>query len=344
MRASSKGLLATLLVVSTFTIGGCQRNQVQAKAAQTSPTKFQTKPDNSNNTITPDDWLVINEQTFIPIVDRLGEKLSFARQAYLRGDNTAAAIAMGEGSAFLVNQMPNTSQTAQANLKKASDELMAKASIVQTGEVDSVKELDRILVRAYQADVQHRWLFVNESEWIPVVEMPQQHFMTAKQGFLRQDYADTATQILKGAEFLKLESNRTRDGDLKLTMLDAAHDLEGLAEEVKQGKVNEVSKLNLSFARAQLAMGEFLTGKAQESESRGQLDTASKEVIIAFEQIQTANTWLGKDNTNLKQALAEINLVQNSLDLPNEAKSRNIEKAIATIDKQIDTFSPELNP
>ena len=338
MRASLKGLIAALLLVSTLTVGGCQSNLVRAKTAQ-NQTNVQTKPD---NTITPDGWLVINEETFIPIVDRLGEQLSLARQAYLKGDNIGAAIALREGATFLASQMPNTSRSAQANLNKASDELMTKASIVRIGEIDSVKELDRILIQAYQADVQHRWLFADESEWIPLIEMPQQYFMAAKQGFVSKDYSATATQILKGAELLKLESNRTRDSELKLIMLDAAHNLEGLTEEIKQGKINQVSELDRCFARAQLAVGEFLISKAQESESRGKLDTATKEIIAAYKQIQTASTWLGKDNTNLKQAQGEMNLVQSSLDTPNEVKSRKIEEDIAAINKQIALLAPEL--
>ena len=336
----SKGLFATLIITSTLIVGGCQQkpNQARAKAAQVSQTTQTKAKAKANDNVTPDGWVVVDEQTFIPIIDRLGEKLSQARQAYLKGDNNATAIAMQEGSTFLVREMPNTSPKARANLKKASDELMAKAAIVQTGEIDSVEELDPILVKAYQADVQHRWLFVDESEWIRVVEMPQQHFMTAKQDFLRKDYLAAATQIRKGAEFLKLESNRTRDGDLKLTMLGAAHDLEQLAEETKQSKVNDVNQLDRSFARAQLAMGEFLTSKARESESRGELETAGKELVIAFKQVKAANTWLGKNNNDLQQSQAKVNAVEDSLGSSNEAISRNLSPAVATIDKQIDTF------
>ena len=338
MRTSTK-VLATLIIASTLTIGGCQQKQdrTQAEATQVSQTS-QTKSDDS---IAPDGWVVVDEQTFIPVVDKLGEKLSLARQAYLKGDNNAAAIAMREGSAFLTQEMLNTSQEAQANLKKASDELMEKASIVQMGEIDSVEELDRIFVKAYQADVQHRWLFVDESEWIPVVEMPQQHFMTAKQDFQAQDYPAAATQILKGAELLKLESNRTRDSELKSNMLGAAHDLEQLAGEIKQGKVSDVDELDRGFARAQLAMGDFLTSKAKESESRGQLEVAGREIVSAFEQIKAANTWLGQNN-NLQQTQMEVNALKDSLGSSNEAMSRNLNKAATALSKQITNLDRNL--
>ena len=338
MRTSTK-VLATLIIASTLTIGGCQQKQdrTQAEATQVSQTS-QTKSDDS---IAPDGWVVVDEQTFIPVVDRLGEKLSLARQAYLKGDNNAAALAMREGSAFLTREMPNTSQEAQTNLKKASDELMEKASIVQMGEIDSVEELDRIFVKAYQADVQHRWLFVDESEWIPVVEMPQQHFMNAKQDFQAQDYPAVATQIRKGAEFLKLESNRTRDSDIKSNMLGAAHDLEQLAGEIKQGKVSDVDELNRGFARAQLAMGDFLTSKAKESESRGQLEVAGREIVSAFEQIKAANTWLGQNN-NLQQTQMEVNALKDSLGSSNEAMSKNLNKAATALSKQITNLDRNL--
>ena len=339
MRTSTLKLLA-IIIASSLTIGGCQpKNEVRATKISDTQSLAQAKPD---DTITPDGWVVVNEQTFIPIVDRLGEKLSVARQAYLKGDNNAAAIAMREGSAFLTQEMPNTSKEAQGNLKKASDELMEKASIVQMGEIDSVEDLDRIFVKAYQADVQHRWLFVDESEWIPVVEMPQEHFMTAKQDFVNKDYAVAVTEIRKGAEFLKLESNRTRDSDIKSNMLGAAHDLEQLAEEIKQGKVSDLDELDRGFARAQLAMGEFLTSKAQESESRGQLDVAGREIVSAFERVKAANTWLGRDNNSLQQTQIKVDALKDSLGSSNEAISRNLDRTAIALSEQITNLDRNL--
>ena len=329
MRISTTGLLA-IIIASTFTISGCQQKQVRAIASDS-----QSSLARSDDAISPNDWIVINEQTLIPVVDRLTQRLAQARRAYLEGDNNASAIAMREGSTFLTQEMSNTSATARDNLKKASDELMEKASMVQMGEIDSVEDLDSILIKAYQADVQHRWLFVDESEWMPVVEMPQQHFITAKQDFLRNNYPETATQIKKGAEFLKLESNRTRDSELKSTMLGAAEDLEQLAEEVKQGKINDIAQLNQSFARAQLAMGEFLTSKAKESESRGQLEIASREIVSAFERVKAANTLLHKDRQNLRQTQTDIEVLQDSLGSTNEAMSENISRAANALSEQI---------
>lgn len=384
MDTSTKGLLATLIIVSTLTLGACQgqkQTPTQTDQSKTSPTLNKTStqtdqgktsqtisipPDgtqaktqaqtvadktiiNQDETITPDGWVVADTETFIPVVDKLGEHLSQARRDYLKGDNIKAAVAMRKGSAFLKQELPQANKQGQTALKQASDDLMKNASLVESGEIDSVKDLDKVFAKAYQADTEHLWLVADQEDWIPVIEMPQQHWQAAKDYYLDKDNQSAAREIHQGIAFLNLEANRTTDKDIKSQIFNSVQNLEQLAKNVQAGKVNNVETLNRAFAGGQLALGQFYESQAQASESQGELVTAGNEIIAAFHHLQAANNWLGGDKVNLEQTLADIDAVRDNLGSPNEALSRNLSpaisstsSAIATVGEQITTLNGNL--
>lgn len=346
MGSLTKGLLATLLIVSTLTLGACQEQKQssvkaeQSKISQTNQTK--TAQNQNDTTITPDGWVVADNETFIPVVDKLGKHLRQARQDYLKGDNVAAAVAMREGSAFLKQELPQADSKGKTVLDKASEELMKNAALVESDEIDSVKQLDQVFAKAYQADIEHLWIVADEQEWIPIIEMPQQHWQTAKKNYLAKDNQAAAKEVRKGAVFLNLEANRTTDKNIKLNLLNSAENLEQLAKNIKEGKVSDVDMLNRAFAKGQLAMGQFYESQAKNSESQGELTTAGKEIIGAFHHLQAANTWLNGDQANLEIAQKEIQAVKDSIGSPNEALSRNLSSAIATVREQITNLNQNL--
>ena len=315
----------------------------QPKVSQTTQAN-QTKPVvNQDETITPDGWVVSDSETFIPVVDQLSYNLSQARQSYIKGDNEAAAMAMREGSNFLKQEIPNVPKKNQPALQKASDDLMKNASLVQMGEIDSVKDLDKIFTEAYNADAEQLWIVAEEQDWIPIVERPQQHWQAAKVDFLNKDNNAAAKEIHKGIAFLNLEANRTTDESIKSNLSNTVQNLEQLANDVKAGKVTDVEQLNQAFAQGQIAMGQFFESQAKESEAKGELFTAGNELIGAYYHLQAAHHWLGKDSSDsLKKAQADIIGVRDSMGSPNEAQSRALSKAIATMDEQINTFSQGL--
>lgn len=348
MRTSTKGLLATLIIVSALTLGACQgQKQAQADQVKTSQTtQTKTVADKTitarDETITPDGWVVADNETFIPVVDKLGEHLSQARRDYLKGDKMAAAVAMREGSAFLKQELLQANKQGQTALDRASDDLMKNASLVESGKIDSVKDLDKVFAKAYQADTEHLWVVADEEEWIPVIEKPQQHWQAAKNYYLDKDDRAAAREIHQGIAFLKLEANRTTDKDIQSKIFNSVQNLEQLAKNVREGKVGDVKTLNRAFAGGQLAMGQFYESKAKASEAQGKLTTAGNEIIGAFHHLEAANHWLGGDKVNLEKAKTDIDAVKNSMGSPNKSLSRNLNSAIATVGEQITTSNSDL--
>jgi hypothetical protein len=346
MVSSTKVLLVTLIITGALTLGACQQ-QKQARVSSAEPNQIsqttQTKPQlNPNPSITPDDWLVVDEERIIPVVDQLGQHLSQARQNYLKGDNAAASKEMEAGAKFLKQEIPQATKKDIAALNKASDELIKQSSLVEKGQINSIKELDQVFAEAYQADVEHLWLYVDQEKWIPIIESPQQHWQEAKKDFLNQDNLAAAIEVRKGAAFLSLEANRTTDASIKSNLLKSVKNLEQLAKEIQAGKISDVTKLDRAFAQGQIVMGRFFENKAQDSEAQGELVRAGQEIMGAFHHLQAANNWLGEDKANLEMAKTEIKAVRDNLNSPNEAQSRSLNKAIATVGQEIQLLTQKL--
>jgi serine protease Do len=79
------------------------------------------------------------------------------------------------------------------------------------------------------------------------------HFRKARASFLEKDSQEAASEIRKGAADLKSEADRTA-GKGREILQASIQELEKLADDVKQGTVDSVKKLDDAFARAYQAL------------------------------------------------------------------------------------------
>ncbi|HED00213.1 MAG TPA: hypothetical protein ENN18_07510 [Proteobacteria bacterium] len=78
---------------------------------------------------------------------------------------------------------------------------------------------------------------------------PESHFQKAQESFLKKDFKAAASEIRKGAAFLKTEAGHaTEDG--KKVLMASVRELEKLAGDVEKGTVTSVKDLKDAFARA----------------------------------------------------------------------------------------------
>ncbi|NJO93957.1 MAG: hypothetical protein HC820_05610 [Hydrococcus sp. RM1_1_31] len=222
MRYLIPGLTAAFLLTAT-SLGACQsvkKTETTASQMQTSQPSQKT-PQTAQNVSTqkkivnsaPDDWIVTEDEVWIPVVDGLGQHLHSARQSFVNRDNKASASQIREAAAFLKRESGRASSQSKAPIEKAIANLEKLAGEVESGKITSVAQLDPVFVEAYQADSEHIWVMVDEQQWFPVVEKPSQHWRNARENFLKKDNQAAAQEIHKGVAFafLKLEAHRASE-------------------------------------------------------------------------------------------------------------------------------------
>lgn len=104
---------------------------------------------------------------------------------------------------------------------------------------------------------------VPEEILLRFVDEPSHHFGLAHERFLKKDYARSATELRKGAGFVKLEMARSTD-EGRRTLAEAAIRLEKLAENVESGTVNSIDEINTALARAEQALAVHHQLKAEQ--------------------------------------------------------------------------------
>ena len=341
-----KSGLATALIITTISLGACQsaqKTETSTPTTQPSQTVFEnsSKPLKPVASPTADEWVIANEETWIPVVDDLGQHLQAARISFLNQDNKAAATQINDAAAFLEQESHQASSEGKVSLENTIADLKKVALEVENGKIKSIQELDPRFVQAYQADTEHLWIVVDEQYWFPVVEKSVQHWQAAHEDFLKKDYLSAAQNIRKGTAFLKLETHRA-SGEVKTSLLASVEALDQLAKQVKQGQVQNVKVLDDAFAQGQLTAARFYETKAQQAMSDSQFVKTGYDLKAASHHLEAGAAWIGhQKETGLISALKDSRLVAEQLIEGKKPEVTQIDNAIARLGEQTTTFSRE---
>jgi hypothetical protein len=114
------------------------------------------------------------------------------------------------------------------------------------------------------------YVLVEEDVLLQFVELPGEHFHKARENFLKKDFKGAASEIRKGAAFLRLEAARaTKEGKVGLTASIA--ELERLANDVEKGTVTSAKTLDRAFAKAHHGLAKHHYLKALDCSSTGSI-------------------------------------------------------------------------
>lgn len=200
-------------------------------------------------------WLVIDDHTFIPVVDKISEHLQLAHQAFVDKDYPKAAQQLREVAAFMKEEGPKLAdKTGQAAFQTSVSDLEKLATEVEQGKQANLETFNTTLYKAYDTDIAYRQAGLSAVESSPLVEWPIVHLGQARAAFEKKDSQTAADEIFKAVGFLRLEKSRAT-GEAKTGLENAVTDLEKLAREVREGKITSSSSLDQAFMRAYHALG-----------------------------------------------------------------------------------------
>ena len=130
--------------------------------------------------------------------------------------------------------------------------------------------------------------------WYPVVDEPQRHFDAAAEAVAKKDYKAAATEVRKGASYLRLESARAV-GDVKKALDAAGVQLEKMASGLEKGGVKTEKQIDKAFADANHALALAHRAKAAESWTAKAYDQAGYELKAAAQDLESAAAWTGAE-------------------------------------------------
>jgi predicted lipoprotein with Yx(FWY)xxD motif len=239
-------------------------------------------------TLPTDEWVVAEEDRWIPVVDELGRHLQAARQDFLNGDTTAAAMAIRQGAEFLQHEELGPGSMADMDARgAAAEDLIKLADQVEQGQVTSVAGLDKAFAEAYRIDIEHRWVHLTSQEVYPVAQEPAAYFDQAQTAFEQKDNITAANDIRKAIAFIHLDEVRAT-GSAKESLKATTGDLAGLAVAVENGQVTSISELENAFVRAHYALATYHQLRATEAQTNENLTEVGYELQVAAHHLEQA--------------------------------------------------------
>lgn len=293
---------------------------------------------------TPEDWLVVEDTTFIPVIDELSRTMRTARQAFLNKDNKTAAADVRAGATFLSKESSIVSEEGGERIQEAVKGLEKLAGDLDSGKVTSVRRLDKVFINAHLADIEHRWLVVDETDWYPYVEEPDQHFRSAKEAFLKKEYQKAAEEIRKGTAFVKLEAGRA-SADAKQALNASAHELERLADDIAKNGVKDVEALENTFARADQALAQSHRVKAAESWAKKEPAKTGYELKAAARYLEQGAAWVGTETqAGASEAVSAARTVAGKLIEGAGYSAEGVGKGMDALGKAVSQFGQKVLP
>jgi hypothetical protein len=134
---------------------------------------------------------------------------------------------------------------------------------------------------------------VEEDVWIILSDEPSRHFHQARADFFRQDSLGAATELLKGAAFVKLEADLA-GGEAKQALMASVRALDMLAYNVQMGGTVYVLDFDREFARAEAAMADHHFRKAKESWDKKEAKNTGLYLKAAIVALGNGWGWSGQ--------------------------------------------------
>jgi len=243
---------------------------------------------------TPEDWILVQDEDYIPVIDDLSRKLQSARKAFLMKDPGTAAADIRATADLLSKETPGGSRRSKEHIDIAMKQLSALAADLDSKKTVEAKRFDAVIAAAHRADLDSDWLVLDESSWYPYVDEPDLHFQNAHQSFLAKNYDQAAEEIRKGEAFVKLEARRS-SGDVKQSLNSSAEELGKLATDTKKGTVKSVREGDNAFASADRALAQSHQIKAKESWAKKETVKTGYEMKAGARLLEQSAAWAGSE-------------------------------------------------
>jgi hypothetical protein len=123
---------------------------------------------------------------------------------------------------------------------------------------------------------------------------PATYFQKADELYLKKDLKAAASEIRKGARFLKAKA-KSATKDSKEGLNASAQELEKLAKDVERGGVTSEKQLKDTFARSYHALANYEYLRASESWSKKKTRETGQALTDAAQDMEQAAKWSGRE-------------------------------------------------
>jgi len=173
---------------------------------------------------------------------------------------------------------------------------------------------------------------------------PKADFQKAHESFMKKDFKASATEIRKGADYLRKEAESA--GSKGKRMLAASvKELDKLADSVEKGAVKSDKELKGAFSRAEQAVANNDYVKATDSWARKETKETGHALNAAAEHMEQAADWSGRKlKAGGAKTIEEGREVSGKLVKGTGYVSEEVDKALKSMGDAISGFGRKILP
>jgi hypothetical protein len=319
-----------ILVGTSYAQSGSGAGNRAAKTPVVASSPSGSKPEIAPKT--PEDWIVVQDEDYIPVIDDVSRKLQSARKAFLMKDTAGAATDIRAIAGLLSQETSGVSRGLKENIDVAMTQLSALATDLDSKKTVGVKRFDAVIATAHRADLASGWMVVDESSWYPYIEEPNRHFQNAHTAFLAKDYDKAAREIRKGEAFVTLEASRA-SGDVKRALNLSAQELDKLAGDMTNNRrERSIVEADQSFGRADRALAQSHQVQAKASWQKKETAKAGYEMKAAALNLEESAEWAGREEIKgVSAVVKDAKLLGGKLVAGGEYAVGEVDKGVADL-------------
>ena len=172
----------------------------------------------------------------------------------------------------------------------------------------------------------------------------ESNFQKAHEFFLKKDFKIAASEIRKGADFMKKEAeSATEEG--KKVLAASVHELEKLATDVEKGAVKSEKELKDTFARANNALARHHYLKASEQWAKKETKSTGNALKNAAQHLEQAAKWSGhKLEAGSSEVVKGARAVADKLIQGTKWVAEEVSKGIKDMGNEISKLGKQIEP
>ena len=278
-------------------------------------------------------WIVGDNERFIPVVSSLEQHLLRAQEAQDRHNNKLIAIELRAAAGSLQPQHKNLIEPVKPDLLAATKNLNQLATQAEAGKTNT-QMLMKASTAAYDADMQNGLPTLQTDQWRNIYRYPMAHF-TAARAALSKDVKVATTELRKAKSYLDISAARA-NGTSRMSLDSRSVDIGSLANQVSEGKVKDPKELDRVASDSARALSDFYYHKSRDAWQKHDAVTTAQWLTASIYNLRQSMYVSGKTfESSETNTLAAAETFAGNIHTNNNVDAKEM-------DKQLDQTGTEL--
>jgi hypothetical protein len=284
----------------------------------------------------PEQWVVVEEERWVPVLVDLDRHLAAARTAFVKGDRKGAKAALDAGAAWLQKEKNEAREKRVGEYNKAISELMSLAMRVEKGDKITLAEFDKGLGKTYPEDLEGLWSVQQVAAVYNFMEQPSPHFVRARELLGKKDGARAAYEVRRGADWLALVAVDSGKGEDRDRLQKAVANLRRVASDMENGRIASPNELNKALAEADRSYAIYYLHWAERAQRERMYEELAAPLKALAARLEAGAKWAGRNlDEGEAKLISRLRAMSSAVKTDGARAEKDVREVLKSVRKQL---------